>query len=240
VANASDQVGRNLMDHPIQLSWALSKEPLYPYRSPLENAGIEEFRDGEFRRQRSAFRIAVGEDGWTFPGMPPTALVTDLIEEGFRGKALVREMNERTARQFRFAALVEQMPLPENRVTPAFDQVDAIGIPRPQIDYRLDDFTEKGLAEARRVLDQIFDAVGVTFREHGAEFFGAGHVMGTYRMGADPRTSVVDPEQRTHDHPNLFLLGSGVFPTVGTANPTLTIAALSLWAAEIIHNDLTA
>lgn len=240
VANASDQVGRNLMDHPIQLSWALSKEPLYPYRSPLENAGIEEFRDGEFRRQRSAFRIAVGEDGWTFPGMPPTALVTDLIEEGFRGKALVREMNERTARQFRFAALVEQMPLPENRVTPAFDQVDAIGIPRPQIDYRLDDFAEKGLAEARRVLDQIFDAVGVTFREHGAEFFGAGHVMGTYRMGADPRTSVVDPEQRTHDHPNLFLLGSGVFPTVGTANPTLTIAALSLWAAEIIHNDLTA
>ena len=240
VANASDQVGRNLMDHPIQLSWALSKGPLYPYRSPLENAGIEEFRDGEFRRQRSAFRIAVGEDGWTFPGMPPTALVTDLIEEGFRGKALVREMNERTARQFRFAALVEQMPLPENRVTPAFDQVDAIGIPRPQIDYRLDDFAEKGLAEARRVLDQIFDAVGVTFREHGAEFFGAGHVMGTYRMGADPRTSVVDPEQRTHDHPNLFLLGSGVFPTVGTANPTLTIAALSLWAAEIIHNDLTA
>jgi choline dehydrogenase-like flavoprotein len=240
VANASDQVGRNLMDHPIQLSWALSKEPLYPYRSPLENAGIEDFRDGEFRRQRSAFRIAVGEDGWTFPGMPPTALVTDLIEEGFRGKALVREMNERTARQFRFAALVEQMPLPENRVTPAFDQVDAIGIPRPQIDYRLDDFAEKGLAEARRVLDQIFDAVGVTFREHGAEFFGAGHVMGTYRMGADPRTSVVDPEQRTHDHPNLFLLGSGVFPTVGTANPTLTIAALSLWAAEIIHNDLTA
>jgi choline dehydrogenase-like flavoprotein len=59
-------------------------------------------------------------------------------------------------------------------------------------------------------------------------------------MGAAPRTSVVDPEQRTHDHPNLFLLGSGVFPTVGTANPTLTIAALSLWAAEIIHNDLTA
>lgn len=239
VANSSDQVGRNLMDHPIQLSWALARNPLYPYRSPLENAGIEDFRDGAFRSQRSAFRIAVGEEGWSFPGMPPTAMVADLIEEGFRGQALAREMNERVARQFRFAALVEQMPLPENRVTPAFDQVDDIGIPRPQIDYRLDDFTERGLAEARRVLDQIFDAVGVTFREHGEEFFGAGHVMGTYRMGADPGTSVVDREQRSHDHPNLFLLGSGVFPTVGTANPTLTIAALSLWAAQTIERDLS-
>ena len=238
VANSSDQVGRHLMDHPIQLSWALSQEPLYPYRAPLENAGIEQFRDGGFRRERSAFRIAVGEDGWSFPGTPPTVLATDLIEEGFRGQALVQEMNERAARQFRFAVLVEQMPLPENRVTPAFDQVDAIGIPRPQIDYRLGEFTEKGMAEARRVLDQIFDAVGVTFKEHGEEFFGAGHVMGTYRMGTDPRTSVVDPDQRTHDHPNLFLLGSGVFPTVGTANPTLTIAALSLWAAETIRRDL--
>jgi choline dehydrogenase-like flavoprotein len=62
--------------------------------------------------------------------------------------------------------------------------------------------------------------------------------MGTYRMGADPKTSVVNAEQRAHDHPNLFLLGSGVFPTVGTANPTLTIAALALWAAETIQQDL--
>ncbi len=51
-------------------------------------------------------------------------------------------------------------------------------------------------------------------------------------------SSVVNAEQRTHDHPNLFLLGSGVFPTAGTANPTLTIAALALWAAETIKHDL--
>jgi choline dehydrogenase-like flavoprotein len=68
--------------------------------------------------------------------------------------------------------------------------------------------------------------------------FGAGHIIGTYRMGSDPNTSVVDAEQRSHDHPNLYLLGSGVFPTTGTANPTLTIAALSLRAAETIRQEL--
>lgn len=238
VANSSDQVGRHLMDHPVQLSWALAERPLYPYRSPLENAGIEKFRDGPFRSERSAFRIAVGEDGWSYPGTPPDVLASQLIGEGFRGEALVRELRYRTARQFRFANLVEQMPLPENRVTPAFDQLDKIGIPRPRIEYRLDEMTLAGMAEARRVSDQIFDAVGVTYREHGQEFFGAGHLMGTYRMGADPNSSVVDREQRSHDHPNLFLLGAGVFPTVGTANPTLTLSALALWAAATIQRDL--
>lgn len=240
VANSSDAVGRYLMDHPIQLSWALARDAIFPYRSPLENAGIEDFRDGDFRRQRSALRIAVGEDGWSFPGTPPDVLATDLIAEGHRGKALVSELNRRAARQFRFAGLIEQMPLAENRVTPAWDQVDAIGIPRPQIDYRLGEFTERGLAEARRLHDQIFDAVGVTFREHSEEFFGAGHLIGTYRMGDDPTSSVVDAQQRSHDHPNLFLLGAGVFPTAGTANPTLTLAALALWAAETIRRDVQA
>jgi hypothetical protein len=226
------------MDHPVQLSWALAKEPVYPYRSPLENAGIENFRDGDFRREHSAFRMAIGEDAWSFPGTTPITLATELIGQGVRGKALVEEMNAHVSRQFRFANLIEQMPDPENRIVPAFDQVDAIGIPRPRISYRLDDFTLRGMAEARRISDQIFTAMGCTDIQHAEEFEGAGHVIGTYRMGADPATSVVNAEQRSHDHPNLFLLGSGVFPTVATANPTLTIAALALRAASVIQNDL--
>jgi choline dehydrogenase-like flavoprotein len=238
VANSSDMVGRNLMDHPVQLSWALAREPVFPYRSPLENAGIEKFRDGEFRSRQSAFRIAVGEEGWSFPGITPIEMTGMLLEEGFRGSALREEMNRRVARQYRFANLIEQMPDPENRITPAFDQVDAIGIPRPKIWYRLDDITKAGLAEARRVSDQIFAAMGSTFTMHSDVPFGAGHIIGTYRMGSDPNTSVVDADQRSHDHPNLYLLGSGVFPTTGTANPTLTIAALSLRAAETIRQEL--
>jgi glucose dehydrogenase len=49
---------------------------------------------------------------------------------------------------------------------------------------------------------------------------------------------VVDPSLRAHDHENLYLLGSGVFPTGGAANPTLTIAALALRAAEAIATAL--
>ena len=65
-------------------------------------------------------------------------------------------------------------------------------------------------------------------------YIGAGHIMGTYRMGFTAQNSVVDSFQRSHDHDNLYLVGSGTFPTGATANPTLTIAALALRTAERI------
>ena len=67
------------------------------------------------------------------------------------------------------------------------------------------------------------------------DMVSASHVMGTYRMGTDPKQSVVTVDQRAHDHPNLFLLGSGVFPTGAASNPTLTIAALALRAVGAIQ-----
>ena len=58
-------------------------------------------------------------------------------------------------------------------------------------------------------------------------------------MGPDQTKSVVDLFQRSHDHRNLYLVGSGTFPTVATANPTLTIAALCLRTADhILNKDL--
>lgn len=240
VANSSDQVGRNLMDHPVQLSWAMTAAPVYPYRSPLENAGIEDLRDGDFRGEHAAFRMAIGEDGWSFPGTPPTGVAQELIGQGLRGPRLVEELNARVSRQFRFANLIEQLPNPANRIVPAFDQLDSFGIPRPHITYSLDDYVRRGMAVARQVSERIFRLMGAEEIQHSEEHEGAGHVMGTYRMGRDPKTSVVDGNQRSHDHPNLFLLGSGVFPTVGTANPTLTLAALSLRTADTIRQDLMA
>jgi choline dehydrogenase-like flavoprotein len=57
-------------------------------------------------------------------------------------------------------------------------------------------------------------------------------------MGTDPKTSVTDANGRTHDHPNLYLAGGGLFPTTGTANPTATVAALALRAADAIGAEL--
>ena len=62
--------------------------------------------------------------------------------------------------------------------------------------------------------------------------------MGTYRMGSEKKDSVCNSDCRSWDHKNLYLLGSGVFPSSGTANPTLTIMALALRAASAIAEEL--
>ena len=104
--------------------------------------------------------------------------------------------------------------------------------------YRRPDYAKRGLDHGRRVHQHVFTAMKATDVHHGDTIMSSGHVIGTYRMGTDPKTSVVDVDQRSHDHRNLYLLGSGVFPTSAASNPTLTIAALTLRAVPAIQRSI--
>jgi choline dehydrogenase-like flavoprotein len=234
VANSSDQVGRNLMDHPTQLSWALAEEPVYPYRGPISTSGIENLRDGDFRRTRGAFRIEIGNDGWLWATGAPISTAADLAKLGLRGKDLDQALRQQTSRHVRLASLVEQLPDASNRVTLDFGKRDIYGVPLPRLSYRFDSYVQAGLAAARAAHQEIFDRLGVSEMNHSPDVQGAGHIIGTLRMGSDARSSVVDGDLRCHDHPNLFVSGSAVFPTSAAANPTLTIAALALRLADTI------
>ncbi len=60
-------VGRNLMDHPQYLTWGLLPQTaVFPYRGPLVTSAIGDLCDGPFRSQRAAFRISLGNEGWSF------------------------------------------------------------------------------------------------------------------------------------------------------------------------------
>ncbi|WP_417435539.1 GMC family oxidoreductase [Hoeflea sp.] len=234
VANSSDQVGRNLMDHPSRLSWAEAAEPVWPYRGPLSTSGIENLRDGDFRKQRGAFRIEIGNDGHSWPTGAPTSTAAGLAAQGLSGDELDAAIKDATSRQIRLASLVEQSPDAENRVTLDPEKRDANGVPLPRIHYDFDDYTRKGLDAAEAAHEEVFKALGAKNIKHSPDIQGAGHIIGTTRMGADASSAVVDADLRSFDHRNLFLLGSGTFPTSATANPTLTIAALSLRAVDAI------
>lgn len=264
IANRSGLVGKNLMDHPIYLAWALMPDPIFPYRGPLSTSGIESLRDGPFRNERAAFRIEIGNEGWNFPIGDPYTTTLDFIngenksalnpqKQQLFGRDLVKVLNQNFVRQFRLGFLVEQEPETSNYIVPSQEYTDHLGIPRPEIHYNLSEYTKRGFAAARQAADAIFDRLGATqftsqpdpqnptyFEIDGEAFtfFGAGHIVGTYTMGTAPSNSVVGATQKTWDHDNLYLVGSGVFPTVTTANPTLTITALALLAADSIKKDL--
>ena len=270
VANHSDQVGRNLMDHVLYLSWALSAEgePVFGYRGPLTTAGIETLRDGAFRTFRSSFRMEIGNEGWNFSKSDPDTTCTDFVnglnfsaqnagKTRLGGLKLAQQLNSIYTRQFRIACLFDQAPQPRNRVTLDETFKDGLGLPRPAIAYGLDEYTLKGFKAARAVCSEIYQRMGATeftedyaaqvqsktpgyFNYDGVNYrmYGAGHIMGTHRMGTDPDASVVDGNQRSHDCPNLWITGSGSFPTVGTANPTLTIVAMAFKTARNLLSTL--
>jgi choline dehydrogenase-like flavoprotein len=238
VANSSDQVGRNLMDHPEQLTWALASDPVWPFRGPLSTAGIDAPRASEKRGDEAAFRIEISNAGWGWPTGAPFTTARELAKAGLRGEELAKEMKHHSARELLLSALIEQLPDPDNRVMLDSERFDRYGVPLPRIHYRIDDYVKRAQTRARGLHEEILERVGVTEIHHRDAFAGAGHIMGTARMGEDLKRSVVDPELRCHDHANLFLLGSAVFPTGAAANPTLTIAALSLRAVETVKKFL--
>jgi choline dehydrogenase-like flavoprotein len=232
IANSSDLVGRNLMDHPTTWARGTAAEPYTGYRGPLQTAGIDQLREGDFRSERGAFRVEVNTDVGS-----PLATAGALIGEGLVGTELFSEIARRAPFAVWLAVMIEQLPDPENRVTLA-DDTDALGLPRPKLTYAHSDYVMQGAVAAQETLGKLLDGVGATNVQTAPALGGAGHLIGTVRMGDDPATSVADSFGRTHDHPNLFLAGSGLFPTAGTANPTLTIAALALRSAARISREL--
>lgn len=127
--------------------------------------------------------------------------------------------------------IFEDLPQLPNRVEVDPDRPDLPVITHKKIsDY------------AQRSLDRIEEIVEETIRPLPVEGYRLGkvskteaHILGTVPMGADPKTSIVDRHLVHHRVRNLVVLGGSAFPTSSPANPTLTIAALSLWSARALR-----
>jgi choline dehydrogenase-like flavoprotein len=252
-ASGSGLLGRNLMDHPSIYGWGLAPAPVGPFRGPLSTSGIDDARGGAFRSQHGAFRVDIGNDGWRAATGAPDSTVAEAVGRGLYGQDLVGHLRSVLSRQVRFSLNVEQLPSRDNRVTIDPRYLDVLGNPRPVIDYDIDDYTLAGMAAATKFYQDVFTRAGienhsdpaqgawfpsVSYQDQEYRYHGMGHFAGTHVMGNDPQTSVVDADQRSWEHRNLFLIGSGSFPTMGTSNPTLTLAALVLRTADHLEKEL--
>lgn len=251
-ATTSDQVGRNLMDHMTVLRWGKARNPIYPYRGPGSTSNIPTFRDGDFRKNHAAWILPLDNWGWAWPAGSPGSDVVNAVNQGLFGKALRKNIEAIVTRQFFTHYECEQAPDPENRVTISEEYKDNIGNYRPVIHYKATDYMLKAFEATDIMSNQLFPQCDiedhtqyvpgsseyVTYNGKGYSFAGAGHIVGTHRMGFTPEDSVVNSDMRTWDHENLFLVGCGNMPTLGTSNPTLTMSALTFKAAEAILNQL--
>lgn len=252
-ANSSDQVGRNLMDHLCMLTWGLLPVKGYPFRGPGSTTNIASFRDGNFRKEHAACICPVDNWGWGWPTFSPGSDLENALTQNISGKALRNRLADILPRQILLHYECEQLPEPGNRVTIDPNYRDQLGNYRPVIHYDASEYMKKAFAAYKNVNDQLFAAANIQdfttygaavnpdfvgYKGNGYNFWGAGHIVGTHRMGATKKDSVVNKDCRTWDHENLYLAGCGNMPTLGTSNPTLTTTALTFKAAEAILKHL--
>jgi choline dehydrogenase-like flavoprotein len=250
----SGLVGRNLMDHAYLLSWGLMPEDCGTMRGTNCTGGIVALRDGSFRRHQAAISTDIHNDGWGWAVGSPLYDVRLLVDTQYKfGRGLRKELIRRLTRQLQLAFMIEVLPSESNRVSvdPAYK--DALGNMRPVISYEVPEYTMRAVAYARQFAQLVFQRLGVedftgydprdygyvTYEGQGYAVRGGNHLAGTHVMGKCASTSVVDDRQRCWDHSNLFLAGAGSMPTIGTANTTLTLAALCFKTAEEIQSQLS-
>lgn len=175
-----------------------------------------------------------------------TAHRRELIRYFYHHTRLLFSKTARLTNPIGLSGGLEQEPNPNNRVKLSMER-DRLGQRCAELHFRFSrndwDSCTRSLAlfdcvlqdhGMRRVEAAGFEDLGVNMKK----IFGSHH-MGTTRMQDDPKQGVVTKDCRVHGVANLFIAGCSVFPTGGSANPTLTIVALAIRLAdhikELIH-----
>lgn len=253
--SSSGLMGRNLMDHMYLLTWALMPEVVGAGRGPLCTSGIEDLRTGSYRSRQAAVRFSIHNDGWGWAtGSPYTDLDEMVDMRNLFGKKLRRSLVDRVSRQVLVDCMIEVLPDENNRISVDPRYTDQLGNPRPILSFDVGSYTLETAAFSRRFTKMLYQRMGAEdhtrydplapgWKSHDGEGYvlrGGNHWAGTHIMGTSASTSVVDADQRSWDHANLFLAGAGSMASIGTANTSLTLAALCLRTAETLIEDLNA
>jgi choline dehydrogenase-like flavoprotein len=218
LANSSDQVGRNFMNH--NCSAVLALHPFRKNNSVYQKTLMV-----------NDFYLTGGPNGEPLGNIQLLGKITGTILKA--NSPLPGPVADWVAaRAVDLYAMSEDLPNPQSRVTLRNGKI-VLDWKRSNWEAHLQ-LVEKLKALLRKagypvVMSRPFDRRTPS------------HQCGTARMGSDPATSVVNSFGRSHDHRNLFIADASVLPTSAAVNPALTIAALSLRTAKhMLETEATA
>ena len=231
LANSSGMVGRNLMFNTYSQVHAIFEHELNEYKSVQVTRVVHDFYDHDPKR---GFYGGGGLDGRIGPLPIGWAMLAPPPERawGVEFKSLLDAM----PRAMVVATHGTSLPLESNRVDLDPTLKDAWGLPAMRVTYQdhPDDLKMARYLQDRAV--EILNAADAqqVWKEPIGEGTGGPHLLGTCRMGNDPKTSVVDKYHRAHDVRNLFVCDGSSLVTSGRGQPTMTIQALAFRAGDHI------
>jgi choline dehydrogenase-like flavoprotein len=204
-------IGRRLHEQmPVYATLDLKGVKCYNGSTILSGLGYL-FYEGEHRRDHAACMI----ETWSAPF-------------SYRAEEALRMERGRWNERFMVGFLFDDIPRDDNTVTvsskdPRLAQVHFT-------DYS--EYAKKAADRIPQMVDKLSEALPIERIVSTSLGTTAAHIQGTVVMGDDPATSVVDRHLVHHQYRNLLVLGSSANPTASPAYPTLTVSALSLWAAD--------
>jgi len=219
LANASDQVGRNFMNH--NSSAVLAISPFYRNDSVYQKTfGFNDFY------------LSDGEGGPPLGNVQLLGRVSGKILKANMPKIPEWLLDRVSSHAIDFYAMSEDIPHPDSRIMADGDRI-VLQWHRTNWDAHLDLVARlKGVLKAAGfpiVLSRAFDKKTPS------------HQCGTVKMGTDAATSPLDLYCRAYQHQNLFVVDASFLPTSAAVNPALTVAAQALRVAEHIKTrDLAA
>ena len=237
VGNGTDMVGRNLMLHPLGYVEGVFTEDLDSNAGPqgcciASHEFVETNRDRGFLRGFS-MQILRG------PGLLEAARSALSQGELHWGASHHEYLLENYSRTAHLSIICEDLPDINNRVVLDTNLKDSNGIPAPKIFYKLSENTKRIMAFGLKRGIQLMNASGaIRTKAYGPVTESGWHLMGTAKMGHDPRTSVVNKFGEVHDCSNLFIADSSIFVTSSSVNPAATIQALAMYIGNTIKNKL--
>ncbi len=229
---ASPALGRNLMFHPAAYVRGMFTEELDGPVGPVGCAIYShEFYETDQRRGfKRGVHISVTREN--------ALLLQALRLEPTWGRDAHRLLREEFRHSIAVLVLAEDLPESHNRVL-LTDRTEADGLPGVRIEYALSDRSRRSLDFGLGRAEELLRAAGAhrVVRLPLAPLTGW-HLLGTARMGSDPKLSVTDARGRCHDAANLIVADGSLFPTVGAVNPGSTIGALALKIADDLAQEI--
>lgn len=226
LANSSGLVGKNLMVHVQALVTGLFDEPTDADHGAwggtvCSRQFYETSKDNDYLR---GFSLG-GHRGWS--------TLNTALQVAPWGVTHHQTMETHLNHEGAVYMLGDDEPEVTNKVELDWDKLDAFGLPGLKTYYALSENSKRLGADGIRRAREVLDAAGaIGSRDSGLSPVFGWHLMGTARMGLDPATSVVDADHRSHDVPNLFIIDASSMPTGASVNPTNTIQAMALRAAD--------
>jgi choline dehydrogenase-like flavoprotein len=236
VGNQNDLVGRFFADNPIPRDVATVVSfagPLAPFYGANQTLA-----DGTIMRATFATTAAFcrkAKVGGSLSTIEPPVELEETGKAAVITTALALGVDASNAKTYSLGCGMELMPDPDRRLTLTGEK-DALGLPRLKLDMRIAD---EDFERFRRTLTELgrqllaskagMLRINCSSREDWLKNMDWGHHhLGTTRMSNDPKQGVVDADLLVHGVSNLYIAGSGVFPSYSASNPTLNLIALTL------------